>query len=575
LAACWSGFFASGKRSRNYVANRRHRFVVGWLAFGLLACVGGCIEKPQTGQAAANQGAGGVTQDAQRANDLFESSIRSLQQLDQLANLARYEQESTKEVLATRLKDWLQSRQPPTAWEPDPNEGLLDKITERLSGWVKINAKAVEWTPDPLIETLPKPLGTIPEMMRLNALDFNANDGHSLREALWLKSISSGLVTETTGDLEAAQTMFDWVVRNIQLDGAGPLESGPPKPPVLRQFPWQTVLYGHGTAEERAWVFLALARQQGLRVVILGLPEKDGGAAKFWLPALLHDGQLYLFDTQLGLPIPGPNGAGVATLAQAAADDSLLRKLDLNEQRPYPVTAAQLAGVTVWIEGAPAYLSRRMAILESKLSRDERLVLSGKPSVWAEAIKPLANVAKIELWPLPQATFAHADTLTIEGRQLAISEFTAMVALPSLWKARVLQWRKDYDAPENNAVTLFFKAMPTDEMIQKSIAEASSQALVTRSKQNATYWMGLLQVGRGKPTDAIQYFQRLTLDQWPDGPWTSGARYNLARVYEETGDPAKAAALYAADVSPQFHGNRLRGRWLAEKQAAPAEAPKE
>lgn len=557
------------------MANRRYGFVGGWLAIGLLACVGGCIEKPQTGQAAANQGAGGVTQDAQRANDLFESSIRSLQQLDQLSNLARYEQESTKEVLATRLKDWLQSRQPPTAWEPDPNEGLLDKITERLSGWVKINAKAVEWTPDPMIDTLPKPLRTIPEMMRLNALDFNADDGHALREALWLKTISSGLVTETTGDLEAAQAMFDWVVRNIQLDGAGPLENGPPKPPVLRQFPWQTVLYGHGTAEERAWVFLALARQQGLRVVILGLPEKEGGAAKFWLPALLHDGQLYLFDTQLGLPIPGPNGAGVATLAQAAADDGLLRKLDLNEQRPYPVTAAQLAGVTVWIEGAPAYLSRRMAILESKLSRDERLVLSGKPTVWTEAIKPLANVARVELWPLPQATFAHADTLTIEGRQMAISEFTAMIALPSLWKARVLQWRKDYDAPENNAVTLFFTAMPTDEMIQKNIADASSQALVTRSKQNATYWMGLLQVGRGKPTDAIQYFQRLTLDQWPDGPWTSGARYNLARVYEETGDPAKAAALYAADVSPQFHGNRLRGRWLAEKQATPAEAPKE
>jgi len=539
-----------------------------------MAFLSGCSKPPVAPSGAApatNTGATGSastgtsadTQGVQRAKDLFDSAVRSLQQIDLLANIERYNQESSKELLATRLKDWYGSRQPPTAWEPDPNESLLRKVTERLSGWAKAHADDVAWEVDPLVETLPEALRNIPEMKRLDALEFNDNDGRYLREAVWLKTISETLVTDTTGDLAAAERMFDWVIRNIQLDGPGPLDTGPPKPPVLRQFPWQAILYGHGTAEERAWVFLGLARQQGLRVVILALPGEDG-AAKFWLPALVHEGNLYLFDTQLGMPIPGPKGEGIATLAQAAADDGLLRHLDLSEQRVYPVKAEQLAAVTVWIEGSPAYLSRRMAILHKELVSEAKLVIAGKPSTWAEAVQGLPHVKEVKLWPLPQETFAHAETIPQEARQLAISEFTTMIAQPTLWKARVLQWRKEYDTRETNSVAMFFAAMPTDEAIKTQFPDPSVQALMLRSKQNATYWLGLLQVGRGKPQDAVQFFDRLTLQQWPDGPWTSGARYNLARVYEEIGEPVKAAALYAADVSPQFHGNRLRGKWLEQ-----------
>jgi hypothetical protein len=532
----------------------------------------GCTKQPPapTGKGAAAPARNVGSQDAQRSKDLFDSSIRSLQQLDPLANIARYNDPSARDVLATRLKDWYVSRQPPTAWEPDPNEALLDKITERLSTWVQDHAESVEWAADPMIETLPEDLRGIAPMKRLPALDFNADDGQALREALWVKTVSDSLSAETTGDLAAAEQMFDWVVRNIQLDGPGPLETGPVKPPVLRQFPWQAMLYGHGTAEERAWVFLRLARQQGLRVVILALPG-EGGAPAFWLPALVHEGNFYLFDTQLGMPIPGPNGEGIATLAQVAADDALLRRLDLNEQRTYPVKAEQLAGVTVWIEGSPAYLSRRMAILHKGLADEAKLNLAGKPSVWGDAVKGLPNVKEVKLWPLPQQTYAHAETLTQDARQVAISEFTTMIAMPTLWKARVFQWRKE-STPETNPVGMFFASMPTDAEIQAAFPDPGTQALMLKAKQNATYWLGLLQVGRGTPVDAVQYFDRLTLQQWPDGPWTGGARFNLARVYEQIGEPAKAAALYAADVSPQFHGNRLRGRWLGEKQAQSAEA---
>ena len=69
--------------------------------------------------------------------------------------------------------------------------------------------------------------------------------------------------------------------------------------------------------------------------MMLGVPTASADGAKenppslYWLAALFANGQLYLFDTQLGLAIPGPDGKGVATLAQSLKDDALLRKMDL------------------------------------------------------------------------------------------------------------------------------------------------------------------------------------------------------------------------------------------------------
>ncbi len=104
---------------------------------------------------------------------------------------------------------------------------------------------------------------------------------------------------------------------------------------ALPHRPWQILLYGRGTAEQRAWVFALLCRQQGLDVVMLELAgaERPVGSKQpaarqprddFWLPAAGVDGQLYLFDTRLGLPIPGPGGEGVATLDQVQQDDDAL-----------------------------------------------------------------------------------------------------------------------------------------------------------------------------------------------------------------------------------------------------------
>ncbi len=154
-----------------------------------------------------------------------------------------------------------------------------------------------------------------------------------MQEAVWLRDISRRAQGESFNDVARATAIFDWVVRNIQLDADSA---------AMPYRPWESLVYGHGTAEQRAWVFALMARQMGLDVVVLEVPADAGSAAatgksKFWLPALLSDGKLYLYDTRLGLPIPGKDGKGVATLAELQADPTLLRELDVADSA-YPVT---------------------------------------------------------------------------------------------------------------------------------------------------------------------------------------------------------------------------------------------
>ncbi len=62
----------------------------------------------------------------------------------------------------------------------------------------------------------------------------------------------------------------------------------------------------------------------------------------------------------------------------------------------------------------------------------------------------------------------------------------------------------------------------------------------------------------------------------PTSPWQAAARYNLARCYEAEGQLAKAIEIYESDTdSPQSHGNRLRARWLKDKEPKDDQEPKD
>jgi hypothetical protein len=257
-----------------------------------------------------------------------------------------------------------------------------------------------------------------------------------------------------------------------------------------------------------------------------------------------------------------------------------------------------------------------MRVIESRLSAEDRVVLSAAPTAQADRIKGCRGIAEVRLWPLPYETwFQRVEVGDQPLRQLGAA--LQRISAGALWRGRVRHLEGKFTG-ESNALLFYGKARPLDREIdamaaavrgvesgpvkpgsQRQIdpaaaASASVRAIAVLAKQNAGYWLGLtaFEQGRTDPRKyamAVNYLAGGTLDRYPDGPWTPGAKYNLGRVYEAQKNYARAIRQYRDDTgSAQSYGDQLRARWLAkltgveppalpglpiEKEAAKKEGP--
>ena len=85
-------------------------------------------------------------------------------------------------------------------------------------------------------------------------------------------------------------------------------------------------------------MFVLLARQIGLPVVILAV-EKDDGSIEPWLPAALLGDHLFLFDMRLATPVLGAD-RGIATLKEVIDDPGILDQLEEQSDRLRPAPAS-------------------------------------------------------------------------------------------------------------------------------------------------------------------------------------------------------------------------------------------
>ena len=467
-------------------------------------------------------------------------------------------------------------------------------VVDQLNRWLASQNLKEKWSPDALLATLPEPLGELPAVKALGDSKFANPEAASLREAVWLRDISNRVCGEASNDLQRARRLFDWTVRNVQLDPVPTAEQKEEHatPPCL---PWHVLALGHGQPEDRAWIFMLLARQQALDVVLL----KPAGDQRRALLGLFVEDQLHLFDAELGLPLPGHEPDSVATLSQLAGDDELLRKLDLDADHAYPLHAADLAKVTAYIEASPLYLERRAATVEARLTGEEKLALSVDASGLSERLASCQHVGEIKLWPLPYERLqALAIRSSLGVKQLA-GEFQVLMAFydhvvkkkvefsMGLWRGRVQHLLGRFSG-DNSANYYYQLARMSDADINGRVAQQSApqqgdttEIVLQRqqeweqigeqyraAKRNASYWLGLVAYERENYPTAIDYFARRTLEASPDGPWTAGARYNLGRTYEALGKREEAIAAYVSDDSPQRFGSLLRAKRLKSEAAA-------
>ena len=229
-------------------------------------------------------------------------------------------------------------------------------------------------------------LGLTPEeVVEVSAPSYTTLDAHHLDSCFLFRDVARSLELPTFTEAEkSAKPMpldyavagFDWVVRQVRLPDpkdAATTEQAPPAA-ILRR--------GVGSALQRAQVFLALLEQfglaeadtSGLQGCLVYRPDEKG-VSQFWACGVAigtKPDSLYLFDPRVGLPIPAPGGKGVATLAQASSDASVLAQWKLGTLA-YDVTPAQAKDASALVVVPLSAATPRMRFLQDRLLRDRTL----------------------------------------------------------------------------------------------------------------------------------------------------------------------------------------------------------
>jgi hypothetical protein len=375
-----------------------------------------------------------------------------------------------------------------------PETEMFTEVLDRLNQWVRSQPPPTDWKPDPLVETLPESFKELPLVKGLDSLEFTAFDGHALQESVYLRDVALWARGDALDDLTRAKNLFAWTIRNIQLEA-----DAKDRIPL---FPWESLFFGRGTSMERAWVLILMARQEGLDAVVLALadPAENTPIAsgikplRSWCVAVLIDKNAYLFDPLLGMPIPSKNGIRhdsqgrlelqPATLAEVAADKSLLKRLDIDSEKTYPVKQADLQNLAALVETSPTSLSYRMKLIESHLAGKQKMVLAVSATAQVERWKSLSGIGMAQLWLMPYETIERRSHLTPEEIAGQLGEFMRFYALPNapLAKGRMLHLKGQFIGQEG-ATGFYQSARPAIETLGY-LSELPSNKDLDKMKQD-------------------------------------------------------------------------------------------
>lgn len=407
-------------------------------------------------------------------------------------------------------------------------------------------------------------------------LEFPPMDSPVFQEAVWMRNVSNWASGEELDDpVKPAIALFDWVVKNVDL-----IREPKPDPQNgsvrVLQTPMETLLFGQGTGIDRAWLFVLLARQMNMDAALLGLADENNNLTRLWGVGVLIDGEIYLFEPVLGLPIPKPGSMKMtedgmtfelATLTEAAENEAVFEQLDVLKSGSYAVLAKDMHRTVALVEASPSYLSQRMKMVEKRLSGDQKIVLTTDTTAQIERFKKCKYVVGGQMWPLPYQTIWQEIRLGAERQQWLSRRLKPFLFPPEaalLWQARSYYFKGQFTG--SPSATMFYQAARrSDFSMDSNNAGEQDKQQWQEIKIDASYWLGLLVAETGNYRSAEDYLKTRVLMADPGGKWEYGATYNLARVAEATGDTAMAIKLYQIHLSaPQTQGNLIRARWLME-----------
>jgi hypothetical protein len=447
-----------------------------------------------------------------------------------------------------------------------------------------------------------------PEVLARATLErFVGRDAWHIRDCVQAKAAADFAVRGADDDLGRVVQLFYYVVRNVQL-----VEREEDALPLT---PREILLLGRGTAEDRAWIFANSLRQLRIDAVLLRPQAKTAAASNAaalpWLIGVLLDGEVYLFDSQLGWPIPAPDDdpkslfvKRPATLAQAVADDALLRRLDLDAEHAYPLKSDDLTGVKVELIGDSSFWSSRMKRLQAALAGDRALVVADglEDDETGEGVVARVaatgggkwSAADVSLWSYPEQQIHGFGHLTeAQSQKLQVRALPFRVPYPisvsqnpdgspnvrigqperTQLKTRTAQLMGNHAiAVRSYATIVTIPFSPTFDArlpIAPEIRRVHAQAA-----EDASIWIGLCQLELGSFAAATATFREY-LKNYKRGTWSDTCFALLAWSLAEQGqiDDALKSLRLVSDKNPQHQGYELLiRRWEALEKPAEAEA---
>ncbi len=576
------------------------------LAFFLVLVVGGCKDDTQTLRS---------IQASRQLKQQSESKVDHLGEAFSLvSNLIELQPESAARQIIYHLNSWKLSQ--PSAAQFDVPTDLLKSISQivLIEDSTAVVTRQTFDEADVELLKLRYLYRQVAEFARSGAITDPLFDN-------WINENRGTLGEENADQLAVAIRLFDWMVRNIALQ---PLDFNQPVPNAnlplgmkfngagYRQTPLQTLFRGTGDALQRCGTFMGLCRQADLPACLLATaPSADSSTEpRPWAVGVLIGKEVYLFDCALGIPIVGPGQAGIATLAQARRDATVLRRMNVPGWFDYPLQKDDIQQCVALLMMSPESISGRARQLQETLTGDLRLGVYDDPQATVDAFVANAGIATAKIWELPFL----AQAYQVAVNRIAQQDPMVMFLVTAPWailesdfdQAKRLalgRWRhlqgdldgNDVEGVEGAKKLYLSQRQPEFEIadlridveLQKNYGIRRElgipadvydrqiqqvQAFMRQGKVTATYWLGLIQYDTNRLDLAKNWFQQRVLEDGLESEWENAARYNLARTFESLGEIDQATELYKFEGLPQEHGNRIRAR-LINRETESADNP--
>ncbi len=543
-----------------------------------------------------------------------------------------------------------------------------DTVSTGLNRWVSTSKELIKdldgrWKRDTLSQPLMAANDNLDIVKRSEELSFLSTDGYYLQESAWISQIVRRVTNpatqlgpfelyrlaadnykpdedvdaplvevikklhpelDETGSEKLANSLsvFDWVVRNIQLlpeskvsadevesvrlnNNEGNAVSGTPGLGYQR-YPWQVLLYGRGDYVERAKLVMLGLRQLNIDSVMLATKNADGSSAP-WAVGVVIGGEYYLFDTKLALPIPGEKTGSIATLAQVREKPELISSLDLTtdesleDDTDYWVKPEQLKQLDALVYVSPESVSKRMFDLEASLVGDARMTLAFTADDIVSRLPKAAGV-DVKTWDIGFETHQYRqavrtaleqksdDVLSNKLQWYYLNEFyidnfvVYRTARSRFFKGK---FSLDPEGTSLNAIQSCQRLKYTDEQIDNLGSDKTQQRRLgirkeadqdvnsfsneIRSVQNqmelirrdAGLFLAQCLFDNGSMYASANWLNILKNED-AGGRWSDGVTYLLGRSQEKLKDYDQAIVIFSDPKLEQSHGNLIRVRMLKQ-----------